>query len=466
MQFFLPALYYTLVGAGGLHLISLTISLWLGVMFRRITMMPPDMNPLEDHLTSRASHKRNKSSVATSSYAGSEKRLSTPLEERRRSEMPYEDLSRPPSIPFMHTRHGSNTSLSDHDSRVNLPSRQYQIDSGNSPRNSIASADLKRKSYPVPPKPPVHGRGSYTEIPLGETGASSRPYSSYSSRPSSGTVASYRPTETPGTPTAQPRSAKFTEAWYTSESLVSRTQARNQAVNQMVLNATGRRSAYEAVNQRFDFAESDDEHDEHESKFENNYSGVRADELDFKRPQRGDRENAAAVAASGEVLEDDLERDLGAPVPNPHPLRLHPTPPLTAGKKAARPNTPFNHAAAALSEISLNDRRVSGSGGAHHDDQDIADAKPGPLLSKGAWRARDRDSSIQPDHGFYSKPYGELKAATPPVTQIVGSGRQVSSGNDYDMGSGSGFRRAVSGKIAEEGRAGEHRFSRYGVVDE
>ena len=462
MQFILPALYYTLVGAGGLHLISLTISLWLGVMFRRITMMPPDMNPLEDHLTSRASHKRNKSSVATSSYAGSEKRLSTPLEERRRSEMPYEDLSRPPSIPFMHTRQGSNTSLSDHDSRVNLPSRQYQIEAGNSPRSSIASADLKRKSYPVPPKPPVHGRGSYTEIPLGETGASSRPHSSYSSRPSSGTVPSYRPTETPGTPTAQPRSAKFTEAWYASESLVSRTQARNRAVNQMVLNATGRRSAYEAVNQRFDFAESDDEHEENGSKFENNYSGVRADELDFKKSQRGGRENAAV---SGEVLEDDLERDLGAPVPNPHPLRLHPTPPLMSSKKA-RPNTPFNHGAAALSEISLNDRRVSGSGGAH-DDQDIADAKPAALLSTiGAWRARNRDSSIQPDIGFYSKPYGELKAATPPVTQIVGSARQVSSGNDYDMGVSGGYRRAVSGKIAEEGRAGEHRFSRYGAVDE
>ncbi len=84
-------------------------------------------------------------------------------------DMSYDDLSRPSSIPFMHTRHGSNVSLSDRDSRINLPSRRYQIEPGTSSRSSVASTDLKRQSVPVPPKPPLHGRGSYTEIPLGET---------------------------------------------------------------------------------------------------------------------------------------------------------------------------------------------------------------------------------------------------------------------------------------------------------
>lgn len=81
----------------------------------------------------------------------------------------------------------------------------------------------------------------------------------------------------------------------------------------------------------------------------------------------------------------------------------------------------------------------------------------------------NRQSSIQADSSFYSKPYGDLRARTPPV--IVGSlglggvveeeetrnnMRQVSSGNDFDGGPvGVGVRmRHVSGREAEEGRAG------------
>jgi len=80
-----------------------------------------------------------------------------------------------------------------------------------------------------------------------------------------------------------------------------------------------------------------------------------------------------------------------------------------------------------------------------------------------------RNSSIQAEGDFYSKPYGELKPATPPVMQVVGSGRQVSSGNDYDVSSGGAGgvfgRRAVSGKMAEEGRVREL-VSRYAVLNE
>ncbi|KAH8894041.1 hypothetical protein GQ53DRAFT_744809 [Thozetella sp. PMI_491] len=449
LDYFVPGVYYTLVGAGGLHVVSLAISLWLGIMFRRISMMPPDMNPLEDHLTARA-HKRNKSSVTTASYAESEKRLSTPLENRRRSGVPYEDVSRPPSVPFMHTRHRSEVSLaeSNRDSRINLPSRRYQIEPGNSPRNSVASADLKRMS--CPPVPPAHGRGSYTEIPLAETGSYSRPQSSYSSRPSSGTVPSYKATTVTPTDSPQPRAAKFTEAWYASESLINRTQQRNRAINQMVMNATGKRSAYEAVNQRTGELPDSDEENDDESKYENSYAGIRVDEVDFRK------NNGRSLASPTKMGNDENEDETDLGVPHPNPLRSHPTPPPKS-KKERRPHTPFNHAVA-LSEVSLNDRRVSGSTVG----QDIAELKH---LSTSTWEPRNRDSSIQPEAAFYSKPYGELKAATPPVMQTVGIGRQVSSGNDYDMGMGGGFRRAVSGKVAEEGRAGANRFSRYGGAE-
>jgi hypothetical protein len=96
---------------GGFHLVSLIIGLYLAVTFRKITNLPPDMNPLEDNLTSR--HKRNKSSISTTTTATSmaEKRLSTPLESKGSSGAAYEDLSRPPTIPFFHTRTTSNDSL-------------------------------------------------------------------------------------------------------------------------------------------------------------------------------------------------------------------------------------------------------------------------------------------------------------------------------------------------------------------
>ncbi|RDL35740.1 Uncharacterized protein BP5553_06352 [Venustampulla echinocandica] len=170
--------YCSTVGAG-LHLISLIISIYLAVTFRRITSLPPDMNPLEDNLTSR--HKRNKSSMSTVTTM-SEKRLSTPLESKRSSGATYEDLSRPPSMPFFHTRTQSTNSSSTYkstpppsrDSRNDLPSRQYQAVS-NSPRSSVV--DLKRASGYGPPTPPK--RASYQEIPLSETGShrSSRPVS-------------------------------------------------------------------------------------------------------------------------------------------------------------------------------------------------------------------------------------------------------------------------------------------------
>jgi len=165
------AFYLATVG-GGLHLVTLAISLYLAVTFRKITKLPPDMNPLEDNLTSRH-HKRNKSSISTATtLTEKEKRLSAPLETKRSSGAAYEDLSRPPTIPFFHTRTQSTDSFSTYkstpppsrDSRSDLPSRQYQIQS-HSPRSSVA--DLKRQSYGT------SKRGStsttYSEIPLHET---------------------------------------------------------------------------------------------------------------------------------------------------------------------------------------------------------------------------------------------------------------------------------------------------------
>ncbi|OTA90277.1 hypothetical protein M434DRAFT_78162 [Hypoxylon sp. CO27-5] len=415
--------HYLLIAAGSLHVVSLGISIYLGLMFHRIATMPPDLNPLEDHLTSRVKqHKRNKSSVATSYTAVSDdsnsKRLSTPLENYRSSGAPYEDLSRPPSIPFMHTRAGSRDSFasasSKRDSRSDLPSRQYQITPGNSPRNSVGGslADLKRLSAATATStststPRRAQRGSYTEVPLHETGAAPSPSSS---RPTSSvTLAPSYPSPQQPTNASPTRVAKFTEAWYASESLINRTQERQRALNALERNRQSRQ--YEALSQR-------------------------------------------PINVTAHL--------------HPNPLRLNPVPaattttttttPLTSPSKdviASRQKTPFQPA---LAEVDLNSRRVSGS-------QDIADA------TSSAAPGTTSNSSIQPDGDFYSKPYGELKPATPPIMMGPngnGNGnRQVSSGNDYgDLGSGAtSYRRNVSGKIAEEGLAGK-RYSRYSILNE
>ncbi|RWA05903.1 hypothetical protein EKO27_g9204 [Xylaria grammica] len=442
LTIFIKSEYYGLVSAIGLHAISLGISIYLCLMFRRITNMPPDMNPLESNLTSRAKHKRNKSSIASSYTAMSEssKRLSTPLEDHRRSGAPYEDLSRPPSIPFMHTRMGSQDSFvsSKRDSRVDLPSRQYQITPGNSPRNSVASpADQKGKANPR-----MAQRGSYMEVALHETGSPSRPSSILASQP------------TNASPT---RVTKFTEAWYASESLINRTQQRQRAMNATERTAAERSKAYEALNQRYEDNESDSE-----------------------------RENAMRPEDISDLEDDDDPINVVENM-HPNPLRLNPlrtTPLRESGASAQRQETPFElrnsqPSQPILAEMSSNRRSISGSVSGS---QDIADAQSAPTPARrptilGGWRRSkgNRNSSIQADDQFYSKPYGELKSATPPIPYGVEKegrgteGRQVSSGNDYDLGTATnlGYRRKVSGVAAEEGRAGPtSRYSRYSVLNE
>ncbi|PWY74382.1 hypothetical protein BO70DRAFT_412698 [Aspergillus heteromorphus CBS 117.55] len=84
---------------GGLHAISLGISLFLGNIFRQITRLPPDMNPLEDNLTARPL-KQTKSEIM-------EKRASksTLGSDHVSSEDPL--IGVPPNVPFTETRTNS-----------------------------------------------------------------------------------------------------------------------------------------------------------------------------------------------------------------------------------------------------------------------------------------------------------------------------------------------------------------------
>ncbi|KAI1826005.1 hypothetical protein F4861DRAFT_146598 [Xylaria intraflava] len=432
LPIFIKIEYYGLISASALHALSFGISLYLGLMFKRIADMPPDMNPLESNLTSRQ-HKRNKSSVASDYTLVSEstKRLSTPLEGHHPSGAAYEDLSRPPSVPFMHTRSGSRDSFtsSKRDSRGDLPSRQYQITPGNSPRNSHmgSPADQKRLSHDKSAQ-----AGSYVRVPRHETDSPS------SSRPGSAVVDTQAKTSSPM------RVAKFTEAWYASESLINRTQKRQRAMNASERAAAQRTKAYEALTQRYGDGDSE-----------------------------SDLENVMQPEDISDLEDDDGPINVTDKL-RPDPLRLNPTSSQQANGSGLRQNARHSHPA--LTEISMNRRSVSGS-------EDIADAKPAqaparrPTILETWGRAKgSRNFSFQRDDQFYSKPYGELRSATPPIMyggeqkgRKGAEGRQVSSGNDYDLSSTAnlGYRRKASGRAAEEGMAGPAaRHLQYDVLDE
>lgn len=227
--------------------------------------------------------------------------------------------------------------------------------------------------------------------------------------------------------------------------------------------------AYEAIRRRYDLSDSDD--DDNNSDYE------------------ADTATALSVAGYSVLSPPATELDfvdLGAPgsPTHPNPLRSNPslasvsvagttTTSSSSGVPASgrRPKSSFVARTTPLSEIDLNDGRVSRSAAETTSGADITDEKPTAAPSYGGlglpknkrhtWAVpRERNSSIQPEADFYSKPYGDLRSGTPPV--IVGADRQVSSGNDYDFKGGSSgqsakrnfsFKRNVSGKVLEEGRA-------------
>lgn len=391
MRYLVPAVYYITIGVGGLHLISLSISLWLGMMFRRISLMPPDMNPLEDHLTARPFHKRNKSSITTGSSLQDEKRSSTPLSLQERAGPDSHRHARSPVVPFLHTRAGSGYSLDSRSSHIDLPSRQYQIAPGNSPRSSVYSSATKRSSMPRSSQ-----LGEYSSIPALDGHALGQPTASHNE--------------------SKVRLGKFTETWLPSDSLISRTKQRHYNKNTPAPTSHGGNSdaqTYAALVQAFN------EDDSAESEY--------------------DDENEASY---------DRPRSLVLPRKHPNPLRSHPTSPprnshAVATKQGRERGNLSAEESASLSEVSGNMRNFSNS-------RDVTDRES---MAKGPWKGQ-RDSSIQLDDGFFSKPYGQLKSATPPIT--IGSDRRVSSGVDYRFAHSYGApgRRNVSGKAAEEGMHG------------
>ncbi|CAK7565484.1 MAG: hypothetical protein SEPTF4163_003401 [Sporothrix epigloea] len=512
VPYFNTAFYYTILGSGGLHIFTLIVSFWLAVKFRQIARMPPDMNPLENRYTSRSKkrqqdqnekqkqkqqHSRNKSSIATADTFES----LTSLDNDKGL------LSRPPSVPFLHTRMGSQTSIRSHDPRLTLPSQ-------NSPASLARStlANFKRASVTSLPS---NSRGMYAEVPLNDGGYANLPSSRSgynsgrpSSRPKSSTPLSGSPAGLGINSSVQNgRVAKFTEAWNTSDSMISRTEQRNQALNTMVLNASGKRRNYEVVKQVFDFRESDD--DVSDTETVHRHPGALHDDENSQYDDFCyDDDNKPSLSDTHEY--NRLQRTKtpfhhSSSSQDSNVVKLRPT--SVAPSMSSSVYTSSTHNGNALSEVPINDRRVSndytiditdaGSNGMplKKDVNGLTKNNSSPPLSqqqtngnssqtqskRWPWAPRNHQENVKPEEEPYSKAYGQLKSATPPImidekqSGSPSGARQVSSGNDYDLGSdrylfygdsnssGSNTfgRRNVSGKIAEEGRA----YSRFGTLN-
>ncbi|MCJ1351765.1 MAG: hypothetical protein MMC33_001749 [Icmadophila ericetorum] len=175
------ATYILSIVNGGMHLTSLAISIYLATLFRKISKLPPDMNPLEDNLTSR--HKRNKSSISTVlsdvSITKQDSHLSAPL------------MDPPRTVPFLQTRNDSNISLttpynrSTHASRTNLPSQIYQQPSSQR-ASQIYQEPRSARASRIFQEPPSQ-RSSHTILPRSDTDSPTKRSSYYTadSRPNS-----------------------------------------------------------------------------------------------------------------------------------------------------------------------------------------------------------------------------------------------------------------------------------------
>ena len=158
--------------AGGLHVISICFDLYLVVMFRRIARLPPDMNPLEDNLTSRptrASRHKYKNSEATLTSSStddmSEKKQhhlsGSTLSVDRQSRISAMKEPETRAIPFGHSRMNADTSFSPHNPETARLSRQQFEDvtlyaGSHSARNSRINLNGDRPSRSRPNSPSKH----------------------------------------------------------------------------------------------------------------------------------------------------------------------------------------------------------------------------------------------------------------------------------------------------------------------
>ena len=149
---------------GAIHLASLIISIYLATIFRNISKLPPDMNPLEANLTSRHKHKNSNMSQTT-----------TLLSSKRESKIEDPLASPVRNVPFMHTRNDSHSNITN----VPMPNaspRMSHLDLSERPASDVASHRTSRTNFPnlsQHPRPAAQQPQQSTNLKRSTTKASS-----------------------------------------------------------------------------------------------------------------------------------------------------------------------------------------------------------------------------------------------------------------------------------------------------
>lgn len=204
-----PLLFATFIiptVVGGLHLISLGLGIYLTILFRKIAQMPPDMNPLEDNLTSRKHQYKNSdaSAVSMMQKPGHMSGSTLSVHDQRFSKGAVDR-----TVDFRHSRINSDMDYSPHNPQSARLSRQAQEQ--DLCHSLVQSRPASRHSYAQPPgsHPPIPEKrdcdsfsfvGSLATAPVPPPHASidrshsPRPGSSVSVRDSPAGQAQYAPT--------------------------------------------------------------------------------------------------------------------------------------------------------------------------------------------------------------------------------------------------------------------------------
>lgn len=200
------ATFLTPTVVGGLHLISLGLGLYLTILFRKIAQMPPDMNPLEDNLTSRKHQYKNSdaSAVSMMQKPGHMSGSTLSVHDQRFSKGAADR-----TVEFRHSRMNSDMDYSPHNPQSARLSRQAQEQ--DLCHSLVQSRPASRHSYaqPTGAHPPIPERrdcdsfsfvGSLATAPAPpphttlDRSHSPRPGSSVSVRDSPAEQAQYAPT--------------------------------------------------------------------------------------------------------------------------------------------------------------------------------------------------------------------------------------------------------------------------------
>lgn len=502
---------------GSLHLISLIISIYLAVIFRQITRLPPDMNPLEDNLTARP-HKRNKSEM-TDKHLSQSSIDSSDANRLSAAEDPL--ISPPRTIPFMHTRAGSAANVTPQRSSQGADKKRSSHVSNKS--NRFSRSDLPSQQQRI------YEQANLSNTSLSRaTAQKNRP----SSRPNSAIISTPPPLEPSQ---SRPKSMAYDirdpihassltkDNWFTYPSSPSPPPTGHHGYpNQAEISPSLTRpttadydAAYANLNNWSAFGKYSDGSPKQVSKNRGNYAALGHDHDDNEDDAFNIREQRGGLY--------DTERDLGEPnrdylAPKDDVVRLpSPRDPLGMNPPTPQPNEPVNAALSnsnslpryALADLpnpagnhdqsnfassdlgSSNDRFYGDLGGKgdlsiHHDNS--ADVEPTPIpsyqspTSSGgkmkSWRRRSGKSaayeSLKADDEDETDPPaisslnvkrssrardGDRKGRVVSNSGVdLDTGLQLGSGSstygNYIAGLGVGRRRDVSGKVAEEGRGG------------